>query len=106
MNIYTFRSEFKKLIEPFVQKRLWSDYLKNCLAGAAYNLVSKIEIIEDIWDKLMEVYGNTQLLFHYKISLLEKFSNLEKLRDDEKIDFTISSLLNIKADLSKLAQDY
>ena len=49
MNIYTFRSEFKKLIERYVQKRLWSDYLKkNCLAGAAYNLVSKIEIIEDI----------------------------------------------------------
>ena len=94
MNIYTFRSEFKKLIEPNVQRGLWSDYLKkNCLAGAAYNLVSKIEEIDDIWGKLIEVYGNTRLLFQNKISSLERFSNLEKLKDDEKIAFTISSML-------------
>ena len=47
-----------------------------------------------------------RLLFQNKISLLEKNSNLEKVRDDEKIAFTISSLLNAMADLSKLAEEY
>ena len=78
MNVFTFRSEFKKLIEPNVQKVLWADYLKkNCLAGAAYNLVFSIENIDAIWEKLIEVYGNTQLLLQNKIGSLEKFSNLE-----------------------------
>ena len=107
MNIYTFRSEFKKLIEPEVQNVLWADYLKKFfLAGAALNLVLSIDNIDTIWEKLTEVYGNTQLLLQNKINSLEKFSNLEKMRDDEKITFTISSILNVMADLSKLALEY
>ena len=107
MDIFTFRSEFKKLIEPYVQKKLWSDYLKKIfLAGAAYNLVAKIDCIDDIWEKLTEAYGDTKLLLQNKISSLEKISGLEKLRDDEKIAFSISSMLNIMTDLSKLAEDY
>ena len=107
MNVFIFRSEFKRSIEPNVQKVLWADYLKNnCLAGAAYNLVFSIENIDAIWEKLIEVYGNTQLLLQNKIGSLEKFSNLEKMKDDEKITFTISSILNVMADLSKLALEY
>ena len=95
MSIFTSRCKFKKLIEPNIQKVFWVDYLKkNCLAGAAYNLVFSIENIEAIWEKLTEVYGNTQLLLQNKIGSLEKFSNLEKMKDDEKITFTISSILS------------
>ena len=76
------------------------------MAGAAYNLVSSIESIEAIWEKLTEVHGNTQLLLQNKIGYLEKFTNLEKMKDDEKITFTISSILNVMADLSKFALEY
>ena len=79
---------------------------KNCLVGQAYNLVSKIEDIHDIWKKLFEVYGNTKLLLHNKISSLGKFACLEKLKDDEKIANTITSLLNVMTDLAKLAKEY
>ena len=107
MDIFTFRSEFKKLIEPYVQKKLWSDYLKkNFLSGAAYNLVAKIDCIDNIWEKLTEAYGDTKLLLQNKISSLDKFSGLEKLRDDEKIAFSLSSTLNIMTDLNKLAETY
>ena len=41
-----------------------------------------------------------------KIGSLGKFSNLEKLRDDEKIAFTLSSILNVMEDLSKLAVEF
>ena len=47
-DIYTFRSEFQKLIEHNVQKCLWADYIKNFLGGANHNLVSKEESIEEI----------------------------------------------------------
>ena len=107
VDVYTLRSEFSKLVEPNVQKGLWADYLKkNCLVGQAYNLVSKIEDIDDIWKKLLEVYGNTKLLLHNKISSLGKFTCLEKLKDDEKISNTITSLLNVMTDLAKLAKEY
>ena len=107
MSIFTFHSEFKKSIEPNIQKIFWADYLKkSCLTGAAYNLVFSIENIEAIWEKLTEVYGNTQLLLQNKIGSLGKFSNLEKMKDDEKITFTLSSILNVMTDLSKLALEY
>ena len=107
LNIFTFRSEFKKLIEPNIQKSLWADYLKkNCLAGPAHNLVSGMEDIDVIWTKLTEVYGNTQLLLQNKIGSLGKFSNLDRLHDDEKVAYTLSSILNTMEDLRKLAEEY
>ena len=106
MDVYTFRSEFRKLVEPFAQKCMWDEYLKkNYLTGAAYNLVSKMKDIDEIWNKLFEVYGDTRLILQNKISSLEKFAHLDKLKDDEKIAFTITNLLNTMADLSKLAKD-
>ncbi len=105
VDIYTFRSEFSKLIEPYVIKSLWAAYLKkNLLGGAAYDLVAKIDSIEKNWEKLLEVYGDTHLMLQNRISSLEKLS-LEKLRDDEKIAEVITKLLNCMADLRQLAED-
>ena len=106
-NIFTFRSEFKKHVEQNFQKCLLADYLKkNLLAGPAYNLVSGMEDIDLIWDKLKEVYGNTQLLLQNKIGSMSKISNLDRLQDDEKISFALSSILNTMEDLRKLAVEY
>ena len=106
IDIYTFQSEFSKLIEPYVVKSLWADYLKkNYLGGAAHELVARIDSIDKIWDKLLEVYGDTHLMLQNKISSLDKISNLGKLKDDEKIAELITKLLNSMADLSKLAAD-
>ena len=56
--------------------------------------------------KVRSVFGKTQLLLQNKLGSLEKFSGLNKLRDDEKIVFLISELLNVMADLSRLAETY
>ena len=106
IDIYTFRAEFKKLVEPFVQKRFWGDYLKkNCLEGVAFNLVAKVEDIDQIWKKLSDSFGSTRLMLQNKLGSLKKF-NLDKLKDDEKIACTITSLLNVMADVEKLAEEY
>ena len=48
MDIYTFRSEFEKLIQPLVLRKLWSDYLKrNHLCSGALILVEKLENIDE-----------------------------------------------------------
>ena len=83
------------------------DYLKkNYPTGNAYTLVAKIGEIDDIWDKLISAFGNTNLLLQNKLSSLEKFSSLDKSRDDEKFLFALSGILNVMADLKKLADTY
>ena len=108
VDIYSFRSSFKKLVEPNVQETLWPEYLKkNYLAGAALNLVQKIDSMETIWEKLFEVYGNARLLLQNKLSSLGKIVSLEKIKkDDQKVANSIISLLNLMTDLSKLATEY
>ena len=52
MDIYTFRSEFEKLIQPKHQNRFWIDILKkNFLSGPALILVEKMENVDEVWKK-------------------------------------------------------
>ena len=67
---------------------------KEFIGGPAHNLVAKVDDIEEIWKKLFEAYGNTQLLLQNKIGSLGKLPNLDKLKDDEKIASTLTSLTN------------
>ena len=107
MDIYTFKSDFEKLLQPDIRKGMLGDYLKkNCLTGAALNLVSKIEEVDKIWEKLIEVYGNSSLLLQRKLLSLGKFSNLEKIKDDEKMVHSLTKLINTINELRKLAADF
>ena len=84
-DIYSFRTEFEKLIQPTVQKQYWVDHLKkNYLGGSALTLVEKIETIDEIWAKLISSFGNVKLLLQNKVSNLDKFDNLGKVKRDEK----------------------
>ena len=106
IDIFTFRSEFKKLVEPFLRKPVWATFLKNnALKGPAHSLVAKIDDIDIIWKKLTDSYGDTRTLLQNKLGTLKKF-NLDKTKDDEKIAWTITKLLNVMSDLQKLAEDY
>jgi hypothetical protein len=67
MDIYTFKTKFQKLVQPYVQKHLWGEYMKaECLSGAALSLVSKMEDSSMMWKKLVEVYGDPNLLLQKK----------------------------------------
>ena len=55
MDIYSFQTEFEKLISPRIQKKLLPEYLKrNYLEGPALLLVKEIADIETMWTKLKE----------------------------------------------------
>ena len=106
IDIYTFRSEFKKLVEPRVQKKYYADYLKrNYLSGPASVLVQKETDYEKIWERLLSSYGNTRLLLQNKLSTLDKLS-LSNVRGDQKISVTLASLINTMQDLSALAAEH
>ena len=71
--------------------------------------MSKEDTIDQIWDKLFNAFGDTQLLLQNKITGLDRFSQLERLKDgkdDEKISSTISGLLNALKDLERIAGEF
>ena len=107
MDIYKFRSEFEKLIEPSLQKQYWADYLKRkCLAGSALTLVEQIKDIEDIWKKLISSYGNARILLQNKIGSLEKHTGLWKIQGEEKIFLAFSSVVNVMSELTAMAKRF
>ena len=107
LDIYSFRSEFEKLIQPTIQKQYWADLLKkNHLSGAALTLVDKCETIEEIWDKLTNAYGNVKLLLQNKISHLDKFERLDKVKGDEKLGLALTKIINMMTELTSLAEKY
>ena len=62
-DIYTFKSEFEKLVQPRVQKTLWLHVLKNnYLEGPALVLVDKLETIDEAWKIL--TWAKTQISTH------------------------------------------
>ena len=61
IDFYTFKSKFKKLVEPTVQKKHWPDYLKqNYLCGMAFTLVGKETNYEKIWERLADSFGKVK----------------------------------------------
>ena len=104
LDIYTFRADFEKLIEPILQHKLWVDYLKrNCLAGMALKIVGKIENIDDIWKRLIESFGNTRILLQNQVSALENVGGLWNAIGEEKIALILATLISIMGELCDLA---
>ena len=107
MDIYTFQTEFEKLISPDIQKKLLPDYLKtNYLEGQALMLVKEIVDIKEIWNKLKESFGDTMLLLQNKLSQVEKYGPIWKIRDNEKLIPVLSRLVNAMSELKGLAEKH
>ena len=106
LDVFTFKSEFKKHVEPKYQRKYYADCLKrNYLSGPALVLVEKEDDYEKIWERLISSYGNTRLLLQNKLSTLEKFS-LSNVKGDQKVCVTLASLINTMKDLSTLATEH
>ena len=68
IDIYTFQSEFEKLISPNIQEKLLPDYLKNnYLEGPALSIVKEINDLDKIWMQLKESFGCVMLLLQNKL---------------------------------------
>ena len=107
MDFYTFKSQFKKLIEPTTQKQYWADYLKrNYLSGHALLLVEKETDYSKIWERLFQSFGNPRILLQNKLSEVDKIGGLCKMKGNEKIANTIAGLRNVMCDLSTLAEEH
>ena len=107
LDFFTFRTEFKKLVEPKVQKKFWPDYLKrNYLGGQALNLVEKETDYEKIWERLKDSFGSTKFLLQNKVNSLNKMGGLFTVRSDQKLVNALTKLVNTMQDLSVLASEH
>ena len=106
IDFFTFKSEFKKLVEPRLQKKYYADYLKrNYLCGQALIMVEKEPNYEKIWDRLQLSFGNSRILLQNKLSLIENFG-ISNVKGDKKIATNLANLINIMKDLSTLAIEH
>ena len=107
LDIYSFRSEFERVIQKTVQKHLWVDTLKNSyLTGPAFTLVERSENMSEIWEKLIGAYGNVKLLLQNKIGKLDKLECLDNVKGDEKLAVAISKIINMMSELKSLAEKH
>ncbi len=107
LDIFSFRTDFERLIQPTLQKRYWVDSLKTkYLTGSALVLIEKCKTVDDIWKKLFEAYGNVKLLLQNKIGKLDDVESLEKIKGDEKIGVAIAKIINMMTELSDLASKH
>ena len=107
LDLYTFKSEFDKLIVPRIRANLLPDYLKNnYLEGQALQLVKEIHDLDSIWKRLKESFGDVQSLLSRKLSELEKSTPLMKVKGDDKLIQSILRLKNLLSELKKLAESH
>lgn len=107
LDIYTFQTEFEKLVSPNIQRKLLPDYLKmNYLDGSALLLVKETDDLEGIWAKLKEAFGCAMLLLQNKLSEVKKDGPLWKIKDKERLIPAISKLLNSMTELNNLAEKH
>ena len=107
LDIFSFKKEFRKLVEPYISKIHWADSLKwKYLTGQALTLVESLTDVEKIWKKLEETFGDVQLLLQNKLISLGKCENLSEIKSDEKRITSISSILNGMSELSTLAKTH
>ena len=107
LDIYSFKTEFEKLVQPTTLKRFWVDILKKkYLSGHALTLVDKIDEISEVWTKLIGAYGNIKLLLQNRMGNLDKLQSLEKISGDEKLGNAIARIINTMTELSDLAKKH
>ena len=107
LDIYTFQTEFEKLVSPNLQRKLLPDYLKrNYLDGPALLLVKEINGLKGIWAKLKEAFGCVMLLLQNKLSEVKKHGPLWKIKNKERLIPAKSRLLYNMTELTNLAEKH
>ena len=103
-DVYTFRSNFEKVHLDSTPKRLLPDLLKNnYFDEPAKNLVTSLDNIDEIWDRLQSAYGDTNIMIRKKLQSLLKI-DLTRTRDSERTIAGLSKLTNALHDIIKLAK--
>ena len=107
LDIYTFQTQFEKLIAPQIVRNLQPEYLKNnFLDGQALLLVKEVDDLNEIWKKLKNSFGCTMILLQRKFDQIKKHGDLWKIDDKEKRLSLLTKLVNGMVEVETLAQKH
>ena len=82
LDIYAFQNTFEKIHLKSTPKSLLPDLLKNnFLEPPALNLVSNVTDIDEIWSRLKLPGGDSKIMLNKKLSEVNKFELLWKMKD-------------------------
>jgi hypothetical protein len=86
LDIYTFQAEFEKLFSKTMKTSQLSDFLKyNYLEGSALTLVKGLDTLTEIWARLKEAFGDSEVLLRKKLREVEDLGQVWKCRDKSKL---------------------
>ena len=89
-----FKVSLRSVTRKNVRKKLLPDYLKNnYLEGAALSLVNSTDNLDNIWIRLKEAYGDTELPLGNKLHKIVKMGEIWKIREREKPVCALSLLI-------------
>ena len=107
LDIYSFQTEFERIVAKGMQTKLLPDYLKNnYLDGAALAAVKGLDTLSEIWARLKSAYGDTEILLRNKMKEVEKVGPIWKGKDRSKKVQALSKLIFVMNDLQELAQKH
>ena len=88
-----FRVNLKSYIKKSDQRKLLPDFFKNnYFEGAALILVRSINTIDELWSRLKEAYGDTELLLGNKLQDIVKMGEIWKIRNKQKLVQALSEI--------------
>ena len=104
-DIYTFKDDFDKIYEHNAPKRLMADILKNNhLADQALSMVSSDDTIDEMWQILINSFGDPKMMLSKKVKKLKTFHCIWKMKDADKIADCVAKLITFMKDLERLCQ--
>ena len=104
LDIYSFRTEFEKLHAKRLRAALLPEYLKNnYLEGTALSLVKTMTDIKEIWERLIEAFGDTKVLLSNKLKEVNNMGEIWKLKERSKSVEALSKLVFVMEELKELA---
>ena len=107
LDIYTFQTEFEKLFTSKLKTSELSDFLKwNYLEGSALTLVKGLSTMKEIWSRLKEAFGDSEVLLRKKLKEVENLGPIWKCRDKTKLVQILSKLIFVMIDLQELAEKH
>ena len=107
LDFYTFKSEFEKLISPYIQGKLLLEYLKNnFLKAQAFEIVKGIDQIEEIWERLKTSFGNVVIMLNDKLSEVVINGPVWKVKNEEKLIQQITQLINGMKEINNLVEKH
>ena len=107
IDIYTFKSDFDKLYLKTTPTDMLPDLLKNNhLENPALLLVKDVDDIDDIWQRLINAYGDTKILLSKKVAEINDIEDIWKHKDPEKVVEGINKIVNLMMDLMRLAEEH